>query len=922
MVELANHLVRRYPTLSVTICIMKMPFKSISFEFTTKKDDTGRIKFIDLDPPTMDPNIPPSKRFSSFLEGHGPQIKDIVAGLVARLAGIVLDMFCTSFMADAKELGVPSYVFYTCGATFLGLMFQIQALYDQGRFDPVQIKDSDTELEIPSLKSPLPAKLLPSAVVQSEWLPNLVGHTRRAREDAKGILVNTFQDFESYAIGSLNAGQTPPVYPVGPILDLKVKGDGTDGGGGSAGPIMEWLDQQPESSVVFLCFGSMGSFEEEQVKEIAVALERSGHRFLWSLRRPPPKSDGKAIFPTDYEDVTEGLPEGFLERTAGIGKVIGWAPQTMVLAHPSTGGFVSHCGWNSTLESVWYGVPVATWPMYAEQQLNAVLLVRELEMAEEVRMSFRKESGEVVTADEIEKGIVGLMSEENSERRKKMKEMSEKSRITMEDGGASYCSIARFIEDTVMKTAELIFVPSPGAGHLFAMVQLAKQLVNRDPRLSITVCVMKRPFESAIPGFAAKSFANTNKSGRIRFVDLPTVEPDPNATPGQLLISHIDAHKIHIREIVSDLTASTDSPVRLAGFVLDMFCTSFIDVANEFGVPSYVFYTCGATFLGFMFHLQNLYDQGEIDPIALRNSDTELAFPSLMSPLPGKNLPSDAVEAEWLEVLVNTTRRMREARGIMVNTYHELESHAVDSLSNGETPPVYPIGPILNLKGLDKKKEIIEWLDDQPQSSVVFLCFGSLGIFVDEQLKEIATALELSGMKFLWSIRKSPEQVAVELPSQNDAIADGVLPEGFLQRTAGIGKVIGWAPQTEILAHPSIGGFVSHCGWNSTLESIWFGVPIAAWPIYAEQQLNAFKLVKEMELAEDIRMDYRRDSGVIVKAEEIERGIRRLMAAEEVEGKRKKLKEMSDKGRRALIEGGSSYASMNRLIEVAINNCP
>ncbi|CAN1145298.1 Putative UDP-glucose flavonoid 3-O-glucosyltransferase 3 [Linum perenne] len=345
-----------------------------------------------------------------------------------------------------------------------------------------------------------------------------------------------------------------------------------------------------------------------------------------------------------------------------------------------------------------------------------------------------------------------------------------------------------------------------------------------------------------------------------------------------------------------------------------MFCTSFIDVANEFGVPSYVFYTCGATFLGFMFHLQNLYDQGEIDPIALRNSDTELAFPSLMSPLPGKNLPSDAVEAEWLEVLVNTTRRMREARGIMVNTYHELESHAVDSLSNGETPPVYPIGPILNLKGeghggsgLDKKKEIIEWLDDQPQSSVVFLCFGSLGIFVDEQLKEIATALELSGMKFLWSIRKSPEQ---------DAIADGVLPEGFLQRTAGIGKVIGWAPQTEILAHPSIGGFVSHCGWNSTLESIWFGVPIAAWPIYAEQQLNAFKLVKEMELAEDIRMDYRRDSGVIsgeiVKAEEIERGIRNLM--DKNCGLKNKMDEFSEKMKQALGDSGSSSSSIAQFI--------
>ncbi|CAN1145285.1 Putative UDP-glucose flavonoid 3-O-glucosyltransferase 3 [Linum perenne] len=348
-------------------------------------------------------------------------------------------MFCTSFMADAKELGVPSYVFYTCGATFLGLMFQIQALYDQ-------IKDSDTELEIPSLKSPLPAKLLPSAVVQSEWLPNLVGHTRRAREDAKGILVNTFQDFESYAIGSLNAGQTPPVYPVGPILDLKVKGDGTDGGGGSAGPIMEWLDQQPESSVVFLCFGSMGSFEEEQVKEIAVALERSGHRFLWSLRRPPQQV--AVELPSQNDAIADGvLPEGFLQRTAGIGKVIGWAPQTEILAHPSIGGFVSHCGWNSTLESIWFGVPIAAWPIYAEQQLNAFKLVKEMELAEDIRMDYRRDSGVIVKAEEIERGIRRLMAAEEVEgKRKKLKEMSDKGRRALIEGGSSYASMNRLIE--------------------------------------------------------------------------------------------------------------------------------------------------------------------------------------------------------------------------------------------------------------------------------------------------------------------------------------------------------------------------------------------------------------------------------------------------------------------------------------------
>ncbi|CAN0905172.1 Putative UDP-glucose flavonoid 3-O-glucosyltransferase 3 [Linum grandiflorum] len=454
MVELANHLLTRYPMLSVTVCIMTMPFKSKSFDFTSHESHADRIQFIHLDPPTPDPNAPPAKMFSSFLEGHAPQIKEILSGHVAasaespsapRPAGVILDMFCTCFMADAKQLGVPSYVFYTCGATCLGLMFRIQALYDEGRFDPLQIKDSDTELlDIPSLKTPLPGKLLPSAVVESEWLPALMESTRRTR-DARGVLINTFQDFESHAIGSLSAGQTPPVYPVGPIMDLKLKGEGTEAD--SVGPTMEWLDQQPDSSVVFLCFGSMGSFDEEQVKEIAVALERTGLRFLWSLRRPPPKS-ASVPFPTDYEDVTEGLPEGFVERTAGIGKVIGWAPQTMILAHPSTGGFVSHCGWNSTLESTWFGVPVATWPMYAEQQLNAVLLVRELELAEEIRMSYRKESGEVLKAEEIEKGITRLMSEEiGGETRKKMKEMSAKCRKTMEHGGASYHAIGRFIED-------------------------------------------------------------------------------------------------------------------------------------------------------------------------------------------------------------------------------------------------------------------------------------------------------------------------------------------------------------------------------------------------------------------------------------------------------------------------------------------
>ncbi|CAK7345168.1 unnamed protein product [Dovyalis caffra] len=158
----------------------------------------------------------------------------------------------------------------------------------------------------------------------------------------------------------------------------------------------------------------------------------------------------------------------------------------------------------------------------------------------------------------------------------------------------------------------------------------------------------------------------------------------------------------------------------------------------------------------------------------------------------------------------------------------------------------------------------------------------------------------------------------MEAPSDHVNLQE-VLPEGFIDRTAKIGKMIGWTPQIDILSHSSIGGFVSHCGWNSTLESIWFGVPIAALPLHAEQQLIAFQMIVELGLAVEIKMDYRLDlfnkdgDESTITAEEIERGIRCLMELDH--GKRKKLKEMSEKSRKALMNSGSSYAWLSHFIQ-------
>ncbi|XVF20968.1 hypothetical protein REPUB_Repub12eG0049800 [Reevesia pubescens] len=480
----------------------------------------------------------------------------------------------------------------------------------------------------------------------------------------------------------------------------------------------------------------------------------------------------------------------------------------------------------------------------------------------------------------------------------------------------------------MMKKAELVFIPTPAMGHLVSTVEMANLLVDLNPNLFITVLIIKPPYEGKITAYVDSLTAKTTT--RIKFINLPQPESDKDVTPGNLMSTLVQNQWPLVKEAVTNMVQFSnsvpDSP-RLAGFVLDMFLTAFIDLANEFGVPSYVFYTSGAAFLGFQFYMQALHDDQNVDIIELKNSETEFSIPSYVNPVSTKFFPYVMFMPESFTMVNNMARGLREVKGILVNTFWELESHAIDSLDvDGRLPSVYPVGPILNLESsseVHQKSEIMKWLDEQPTLSVVFLCFGSKGSFNEDQVKEIASALEQCGHRFLWSLRQPPEPTKgmMASPTDYDEVAK-VLPEGFLNRTARIGKIIGWAPQVAILGHLAIGGFVSHCGWNSTLESIWSGVPIATWPLYAEQQLNAFQLVTTLGLAVEIKMDYHKkdDEVEIVSAEKIERGIRCLMVQDS--DVRKRVKEMSDKSRKALMKGGSSHSTFCRFINDLMDNMP
>ncbi|KAJ7975713.1 Glycosyltransferase [Quillaja saponaria] len=298
-----------------------------------------------------------------------------------------------------------------------------------------------------------------------------------------------------------------------------------------------------------------------------------------------------------------------------------------------------------------------------------------------------------------------------------------------------------------------------------------------------------------------------------------------------------------------------NSVIPLAGLVIDLFCTSMIDVGNELGVPSYLFFTSSAGFLGLMLSLPKRHDEVGTE---FNDSDPDSIIPSFVNPVPVNVMPGFVFNKEGSYIsMVNHGRRFKDVKGILANTFQDLEPHALSSLLGQDgVPSIYTVGPLINHKddGNHQYDHIMTWLDDQPNSSVVFLCFGSGGSFSGPQLKEIALGLEQSEVRFLWSIRIPTPTSG---PSE-DVDYKEVLPEGFLERNKKTeGFISGWTPQVKILAHKAIGGFVSHCGWNSILESIWFGVPIVTWPLYAEQQVNAFEMAKELGLAVEMKLDYR-----------------------------------------------------------------
>ncbi|XP_003560932.3 UDP-glycosyltransferase 73C6 [Brachypodium distachyon] len=370
---------------------------------------------------------------------------------------IVSDFCHTWTVGVAASLGVPRLSFFSMCA------FCLLCQHNVERYNAYDgVADDNEPVVVPGLeKRVVVTRAQAPGFFRAPGFEELADEIERARADADGVVMNSFLEMDPEYVAGYSEARKMKVWTIGPVslyhqhaATLAARGN-TAAATVDADDCLRWLQGKEANTVLYVSFGSIVHADPKQVVELGLGLEASGHPFIWVLKKADQYGEAVREFLRDLE-----------ERIAGRGMLIrGWAPQVLILSHAAVGGFVTHCGWNSTLEGITAGLPLVTWPHFSDQFLNEKLAVEVLGIGVSVGVKeplvWQAEKKEIVVGREVvEAAVRSIMDggEEGEERRRKALALSGKARAAVQEGGSSLANlldlIKRFEVDAGDRTTE------------------------------------------------------------------------------------------------------------------------------------------------------------------------------------------------------------------------------------------------------------------------------------------------------------------------------------------------------------------------------------------------------------------------------------------------------------------------------------
>ncbi|GMI98055.1 UDP-glucosyl transferase 85A3 [Hibiscus trionum] len=472
---------------------------------------------------------------------------------------------------------------------------------------------------------------------------------------------------------------------------------------------------------------------------------------------------------------------------------------------------------------------------------------------------------------------------------------------------------------TEAKKPHVVCIPCPAQGHVTPMMQLAKLIHSRG--FHITFVNTEFNHRRLVRSKGAEA---TKGLPDFRFETIPDGLPESDIDATQDVPSLSDSTRKNclapLLELIAKLNSSGVPPVSC--IVSDGVMSFGIEAARLLGIPEFQFWTASAC--GFMCYLQydELSERG-IVPFKDENFtndgtlDTPLDWIPGMSNMRLKDMPSFIRTTDpddiMFDFLGSEARNCLNSSAIVFNTFDELEHEVLEAIV-AKFPRIYTVGP-LNLLGRHvpesqfssmtpslwkEDSNCIEWLNQREPESVVYVNYGSVTVMSDHHLKEFAWGLANSKHPFLWMVR--PDVVMGE---------SAVLPEEFFEEIKDRGFIASWCHQDLVLSHRSVAAFLTHCGWNSTLESISRGVPVICWPFFAEQQTNCRFACTTWGIGMEVNPDVNRN--------DVEALVKEMMESENGKKMKKKALEWKEKAEVAADVGGSSYSNFDRFIEEVLS---